>query len=93
MLKSKILHSNYLEQDGGMTDKDEEVDEITSRISQKEKVVDKQFQLTEDIYHKSEPTGGLTPIPDRPPTPLTRTPHPVNYNNRKRRGHRLRLEL
>ena len=50
MLKSKILHSNYLEQDGGMTDEDEEVEEITSRISQKEKVIDNQFQLTDDIY-------------------------------------------
>ena len=45
-----ILHSNYLEQDGGMMDEDGEVEEITSRISQKEKVIDNQFQLTEDIY-------------------------------------------
>ena len=50
MLKSKILHSNYLEHDGGMMDEDEEVEVITSRISQKEKVIDNQFQLTEDIY-------------------------------------------
>lgn len=38
-----ILHSNYLEQDGGMMDEDEEVEEITSRISQKDKVIDNQF--------------------------------------------------
>ena len=31
-------------------DEDEEVEEITSRISQKEKVIDNQFQLTENIY-------------------------------------------
>ena len=50
MRKSKILHSSYLEHDEGLTDEDEEVEEITSRIGQKEKVIDKQFQLTEDIY-------------------------------------------
>ena len=87
-LKLMILRNSYLgSKMGGITDENDEVEEITCRINQKEKALDKHLERIEHIYqmisemYRNGPTRCLKPIPDRPPIPLAATPKPVCLNN------------
>lgn len=88
-----ITQQLLVEQNGGITN-DDEVEEITCRISQEEKVLYKHLERIKNIYqmiseiYKNGPTRGLTPIPDRPPIPFVAIPKSVYPNNkRSRTGH------